>query len=200
MKKLRILIAGDSFAADWQVKYPEKQGWPNWLAEKFSVTNVAQAGAGEYKILQQLKRVELSNFDCVIISHASPNRVYCTQHPIHENDPLHKNSDIIYADIKEHSENSDAVLAAKYYERYFDFDYYNDISKMCCSEILNILGNYFLLDQYHIVNYNSKQKYDCLPETLNINEIFSKHPGSTNHFDDTGNRLLYEKLCSLINY
>ena len=50
--RLRILIAGDSFAAEW----PGNNGWVKLLSQKFSVTNVAQAGVGEYKILKQLKK------------------------------------------------------------------------------------------------------------------------------------------------
>ena len=51
---MKILICGDSFAADWTVKYPG-QGWPNMLAEIHEVTNLAQAGCSEYKILKQLE-------------------------------------------------------------------------------------------------------------------------------------------------
>ena len=47
-----ILIIGDSFAADWTVKYPTVVGWPNLLAKNYNVVNLAQAGAGEYKIYQ----------------------------------------------------------------------------------------------------------------------------------------------------
>ena len=48
---LRILIAGDSFAAEW----PGTHGWSKMLAEHHDVKNVAQAGVSEYKILKQLK-------------------------------------------------------------------------------------------------------------------------------------------------
>ena len=51
MKKL--LICGDSFAADWQVKYPQGQGWCNLITQYYHVTNVAQAGCSEYRIYQQ---------------------------------------------------------------------------------------------------------------------------------------------------
>ena len=54
MKK-KILIAGDSFAADWTVKY-KGEGWVNTLCKDYDVTNVAQAGVSEYKIYNQFKR------------------------------------------------------------------------------------------------------------------------------------------------
>ena len=106
---MKILICGDSFAADWSIKYPERLGWCNWLSENHSVTNIAQAGAGEYKLLKQIQATDLNKFDAVIVSHASPNRLYCTAHPVHNNDVLHHNADLIYADIKDHAAtNADA--------------------------------------------------------------------------------------------
>ena len=56
MKK-KLLIAGDSFAADWSKKYKNACGWVNTLCEDYDVTNVAQAGASEYKIYNQLKKI-----------------------------------------------------------------------------------------------------------------------------------------------
>ena len=64
---MKILILGDSFATDWTSKYPQGKGWPNLLAEKFDVTNLAQAGISEYKILKQIKSVSnLEKFDLKI--------------------------------------------------------------------------------------------------------------------------------------
>jgi hypothetical protein len=36
---MKVLIVGDSFAADWTVKYPSGKGWVNLLAEHHDVTN-----------------------------------------------------------------------------------------------------------------------------------------------------------------
>ena len=77
---MRVLIAGDSFAADWQVKYPTQAGWPNLLVDKYTVTNIAQAAVSEYKILKQIQSVDLNQYDSIIISHASPNRIHCVKH------------------------------------------------------------------------------------------------------------------------
>ena len=53
---MKILIAGDSFAADWKIKH-SGNGWVNMLSNDYDVTNIAQAGASEYKIYQQLIRL-----------------------------------------------------------------------------------------------------------------------------------------------
>jgi hypothetical protein len=117
---MKVLIAGDSFAADWRVKYPNQTGWPNLLAEKYDTTNIAQAGVSEYKILKQIQNVDLSKYDSVIISHASPNRVHCLSHPVHSNDTLHKDSDLIYTDLLEQEPTDDVKIAIEYFKRYFE--------------------------------------------------------------------------------
>ena len=187
---MKILIAGDSFAADWQIKYPDQKGWVNLLSEKYDVTNIAQAAVSEYKILKQIKSVDFINYDSVIISHASPNRIHCINHPVHSNDLLHKDSDLIYADLLEQESTKDVQIAIDYFERYFELDYYKDISDLICMEILNILGHYQHLNQFHLTNYVNNAKYDFLP-SYNINKLFAEHRGIINHLDDQGNQMVY---------
>lgn len=189
---MKILLCGDSFAADWQVKYPTQQGWPNLLAAKYTVTNIAQAAVSEYKILQQIKRVDLSRFDAVIISHASPNRVHCNIHPIHSADPLHKDSDLIYRDLEDRTD-VDSTIARNYFERYFELDYYSEISNLLCMAILNRLGEFSELSQLHLVNYHKTNPYDFLP-SYNVNPVFSKYPGLINHFNKQGNKYIFEEV------
>ena len=68
---MKILVAGDSFAAEW----PGDDGWVKLLAHSHEVTNVAQAGCGEYKIFKQIQKANLDEYDCVIVSHTSTSRV-----------------------------------------------------------------------------------------------------------------------------
>jgi len=195
---VKILICGDSFAANWQVKYPDKKGWPNLLADKYDVTNIAQAAVSEYKILQQIKSIDLSKFDTVLVSHASPNRIHCKLHPIHANNVLHKDSDLIYTDLLAHKDDSDCQLAVDFFERYFELDYYHDISNLICKEILSILDNYEL-NQIHLINVNKKQLYNVLSDYYDINRIFVKNRGDINHLTPKGNQLMFNKVEELIN-
>jgi hypothetical protein len=197
MRPHKILIAGDSFAADYTVKYPDQHGWPNLLSKDYDVTNIAQAGVTEYKVLQQINSVNLKKYDSIIISHASPNRVHCEQHPIHHNDPLHKNSDLLYTDVMNHPENPDCIIAAKYFERFVDLKYYSEISKLFCMEIANILGNYPHLNQLHLVNYYNNNPYDFL-ESFNFNSIWFNNQGIMNHFNQKGNILLLDEIIKWI--
>ena len=195
---MNILICGDSFAADWTVKHPNQAGWPNLVAKEHNVTNLAQAGVGEYKILQQVKSANLKKFDAIIIAHTSPNRVHCVRHPIHYNDVLHKNADLIYKDVAYHQEDPNAAIAVKYFEQYFDLDYYNDIANLICLDILNILGDYPHLNQFHMENYTEQSKYPVLP-SFNLNPFFIKHHGLMNHFDDVGNKKIFDVVKDWLN-
>lgn len=194
---MKLLICGDSFAADWTIKYPTQKGWPNLLANKYTVTNIAQAAVSEYKILKQIQRIDLQKFDTIIVSHASPNRIHCVQHPIHADNILHKDSDLIYTDLLAHPNNSDAKLAVNFFERYFEIDYYQDISELICREICNILGEYTHLNQIHLVNINKRALYDFLP-SHDINPIFKRYRGDMNHLNDLGNQKMVELIDTIM--
>lgn len=189
---MNVLICGDSFTSDWQVKYPNQTGWVNSLGEKYDVTNLAQSAVGEYKILKQVQSADLSKFDSVIISHTSPNRIYCTHHPIHSSDPLYKNADLIYTDMSDHvGDNADCRIALDFFERYFDLTQAEEVNNLICMEILNILGQHSHLNQLHLVNYIAKNHYPALP-CYDLYPLFKKHRGNMNHFDEVGNRIMFD--------
>ena len=192
---MKILICGDSFAADWTVKYPG-QGWPNLLAEDYAVTNLAQAGCSEYKIYQQLLSSNLNSFDCIIVSHTSPYRIYVSCHPVHKNDLLHKNSDLIYNDIKFHAQtNKDLDVIVKFYEQYFDLDYAKFVHDCIIEKIIIHLAQ-FTGKIIHITNLPDTQ----LPadtahsKSINFNTIFQTHAGLLNHYNEIGNQTIYQAI------
>ena len=71
-KKTKILICGDSFAADWTIK-TKTSGWVNFLKD---TDIIAQAGVGEYKILKQLQSCNLELYNHIIVSHTSSYRIH----------------------------------------------------------------------------------------------------------------------------
>lgn len=180
----KLLITGDSFAADWSVKY-NVSGWPNLLAQYYDVTNIAQAGCGQYKILQQLKSQNLKDFDSVIVSHTSPYRIFTAYHPIHFDDKLHHNSDFIYSDVKAHNIES----MVEYFEKYFDLGYAKDIHLLLCKEILALTSPFKTL---HITHF----EWDGLLEfdLINFAKVYAKHPGNANHYNQAGNLLVFNEL------
>ena len=69
---MNVLIAGDSFAAEW----PGTNGWVKLLARDYDVTNVAQAGVSEYKILQQIQTANLDEYDLIIVTEKFNESLY----------------------------------------------------------------------------------------------------------------------------
>ena len=185
MKK--ILIFGDSFTADWSKKYNDYKGWPNLLAEKFHVTNIAQAGVSEYKIYRQLLSVDnLNEFDIIIVSHTSPYRVPVRLHPIHQFDLLHSNADLIEADINYHSKKIINVLnfplrAAKdFFLHLYDEEYYITTYELFREKIDYILSNKKVIT---VNNFHNKYKY--LGESyLDFSYLYEDHGGLINHFSE----------------
>lgn len=187
---MKILICGDSFAADYTVKY-QGEGWPNKLAKIHKVKNVAQAGCSEYKILLQLQNENLSKFDVVIVSHTSPFRIYINEHPVHSMDKLHNNCDLIYSDVKEHSiKNSKLLALVDFFENYFDIGYAKFIHNLICKEIDNLLHNHHAI---HVTNIDYSDLYQ-FEHMINFELLFKTNRGIMNHYDEQGNNIIYNQI------
>lgn len=190
MKK--ILISGDSFACEWS---DNLIGWPNLLATKFKVTNVAQAGCGEYKIYQQISSQSLKDFDKIIICHTSPFRIFCKSHPIHFKDPLHKNSDLIYSDVVENlKKNKDLYIIKDYFEKFFDIDYSKFIHKLICKEIVETTLKFPVI---HLSFFDYTDLYE-FTDFVDCKDIFKKYRGNINHLNIEGNKQVFDKLQFLL--
>ena len=186
------MISGDSFAADTAIVNPTAQGWVNLIAKEHAVTNIAQAGISEYKILKQIQSVNLYNFDQIIIVHTSPYRVHIKEHPIHLNSPLHKNCDLLYTDlVNAHSKNAIVDTGIKYFKYIFDEVYYNDLHTLMVDEIRSITSKCKVLH----VTFFEDQHYAF----LNLSNIWKQHPGDTNHLNNAGNQLVFNRITQWIN-
>ena len=194
----KILICGDSFAADWTVKYQNQGlGWPNLLEKNFSVTNVAQAGCGEYKIYKQIESQDLSQYDFIIVSHTSPYRLHTNFHPIHYKDTLHKNSDFIYKDVKERvktNKESELISIVNYFEQYFDIDHAKFVHMLVCKEIENKLKNFS--NVLHITPFSWKDFFS-FDNMLTI-EDFPFVTNGLNHYSIEHNHIIYNKILERI--
>lgn len=187
MKK--ILITGDSFAADWTKKY-DGVGWVNMLNNDFEVTNIAQAGVSEYKIHKQLLSQNISDYDYVLVSHTSPYRIPIIEHPIHSNDILHKDCDLIYSDIKEHLENPIAKMAVDFYENIFNPEYFIYVHNLIIKEIQTKYPT-----ALNITFFNSFKNKNI----HGFEHVFLKNKGVINHMNNRGNEIIYNKVKKLIN-
>ena len=192
---MKILICGDSFAADWSVKYSDYPGWPNLLAQVHNVTNLAQAGVSEYKIWKQLSSANLSKFDCVILSHTSPFRLPTELHPDHYKDPLHKDCDLIYLDIK-HSKDKSLQSVVEYFEKFFVPEYAIFVHKLIIEHEINFLES-FKGKVIHVTNL--QQDFDFAEHKfISFEKIFEEHKGLVNHFGEQGNQVVLETVLKAI--
>jgi hypothetical protein len=183
----KILICGDSFAADWTKKY-EGYGWVNILSNDHTVHNIAEAGVSEYKIFKQLESINLKDFDKIIVSHTSPYRIPVKEHPIHSKDILHYNCDLIYSDLKEHKDNLLIKSAIDFYENLFDLDYACFIHELIIKEI-----NLKYQNLINITFFSSNKNM------YNFEDVYLNNKGLINHMNDQGNKIIYNKIKELIN-
>ena len=184
MSQPRVLIVGDSFAADCA-----GNGWPKMLSTKFNVKNLAQAGCSEYRIWKQLVNADLSAFDCVLVSHTSPYRIAIKQHPIHKNG-YHQNCDAIYEDIKSHK--VDTLI--DFFENYFDMDHAQDMYQLIGQAIDQHLKSIPSIHVCHIEK-NLPCNYQHI---LNLSGEWKNHRGNVNHYSAAGNQLVFEKIHNKI--
>ena len=194
---MNLLICGDSFAADWTVKYNDI-GWPNMLANDYKITNLAQAGCSEYKIYKQLVSVNLDEYDAIIVSHTSPNRIYVNAHPVHANDVLHKNSDLIYTDIVEHSKSNKSLKPiVDYFENYFDLEFAIFVHTMICEKIEKHLHK-FSGPIIHLATLPWDDLY-YFNDMLSLEHLFKNHRGFMNHYDLQGNEIAYGTIKAILD-
>jgi len=175
---MHTLIIGDSFSAD-------NHGWPSLLG--LDVENRSQKGVGEYKIYKQFSPTD--KFDLVIVCHTSPWRIHTPRHPVHEKNPVRSNCDFLLSDVDYHGKNNhDMQLVKKYWEKYYDFDYQEDIYKLIFSEL------YKLPNSIHIT-------FHQIPVDIiknNFSHIWKQHPGDINHLNSIGNKIVADNIKKLI--
>ena len=184
---MKVLLAGDSFAADWQIKYPDKKGWPNLLAEKYDVTNIAQAGCSEYRIYKQLKSTRLDQYNAIIVSHTSPYRIYTEYHPSRANDILHQNCDLLYADIENLAKTDREYRSAvDYFEKFFSLEYADFCYDITIDKINELLKDNHVIHISHLTSI--KENY------IDFSNLFKIHRGLINHYNEEGNRIIYNRI------
>lgn len=189
----KLLIAGDSFAAKWP---GASNGWVNLLEADFLVTNIAQPGISEYKILKQIEQINLNLFDLVIVSHTSPSRIHTPNHPLHT-EGFHHACDLIASDLDGHFNpfNSSLTAAKMFFKYHYDEVYQQDIYNLMRSKINSLINiPYISLSHVPIAN-------DLRIESRHIDfsNLWMKERGLVNHYTTTGNKLIYNDLKTAIN-
>lgn len=199
MLKKRVLICGDSFSVDYQPFLAQSWGWVTRLGLDHDITNRSQAGAGEYRITQQVQHADLACFDCVIVSHTSPNRVYCAQHPVHHDSALHSHADLIWNDVGYHlrqdPKNPALRAADQYFRHIYDQDYQEYIYRLMQKNIVETLQS---LPVLHLVTLHDKN-LDLMSDYINLYQLFSPQQGLPNHYSEKPNQQIYQMINQWIS-
>ena len=189
---MKILIVGDSFSS---VSLAGDHGWTQLLANVYQVTNVSSPGISEYKILKKIQEHDLLQYNQIIVSHTSPNRVHCKENPLYPKGHLYRNSDLIFADVESKQKTSDlAKSALDYFCEIFDPDYYKFIHNQCCKEIDQLTLNCKVL---HMTNFDWSDLYE-FDNMLNFYLLWTKNKGPYNHYNQQANRLIFQTIENLI--
>ena len=175
----KVLIVGDSFATQ------EPKGWTWQLGKEFEITNLASAGSSQYRVLKNVLEIDLDHFDFVIVVHTSPNRIYVETNPYYKDSKTHPDCDLIYEDIRSKRPDIFAEHVTWWFEHVFDLEQAKYMHQLICEKIRCLLiGKYALhmtfFELEHIGNIEI------------LHHIWKEHPGSINHLNETGNRLVAE--------
>jgi hypothetical protein len=188
MTEKRVLIVGDSFSSE---QLSGDLGWPVLLKQDFTVTNLSSPGIGQYKILKKLQSVDLDDYDFVVISHTSPNRIHCESNPLYPDNHLYRSSDIIFADAE--SKLNQVAIAqdiVSYYKHIFDLDYYKFIHSSCCREIDQITQHSKVLHITHF-DWADLYQFDCM---INFYKFWLDNRGDVVHYTKQANQTIYKQL------
>jgi|APSaa5957512535_1039671.scaffolds.fasta_scaffold24862_2 hypothetical protein len=188
--KKRVLICGDSFAAD---VLSDKTSWTKLLTNEYDVTNVASPGIGEYKILQQLKSNISNDYDYIIISHTSPNRIHTMENPLYpkKSHPYHI-SDVLFNDVDDkRGDNSDADWLYDYFLKVFDVEYYKYVHTSCCRDIDELTN---IQNVLHITHFEWDDFYQFGHDFRNFYPMWLQNKGQVNHYNDVGNGIIFDSI------
>lgn len=197
---MKVLILGDSWAADWSSKFNEYPGWPNILSKTFDITNIAQAGVSQFRIVKQLNSVNADDFDRIVISITSPFRIYTPQHPVHKTG-LHIHSDLILNDLKhqakEFPDNAPLRSAIDFFEYHFDTDHANFVNQLIVDHLLQRLDKDKTIVTgciAHNADFVKSHKY------VDGFEVWKKHKAvNANHMTRKGNEIFAKIMKKFIS-
>lgn len=181
MKK--VLLAGDSFSADWGSSYE----W--WKNLPYEITNISQAGSSQYKILKRLSNIDISDYDAVIIFHTSPYRIYTELNKLHLNSPTHRESCYVINDVLSNRGKMRSAMN-KYIEYFYNDEYNLYCHTKVCDDIVSYASGYNVL---HCSGFDYSGIYN-FSNMVSAQDLHNKHKGNVCHLNQTGNLYLRDRI------
>lgn len=179
----KILIAGDSYAADWC----GKSEW--WKKLPYDVKNVAQAGSSQYRILKSIT----TKYDVIVIFHTSPYRIFTEHNDIYTNSKTHKHSDYLIYDVI--SKGGKLGKAMEHYVGHlYNEEFILYTHTKICEDIREITSSAKVI---HVTafDYTNIHVFDKL---IDIRDIANNYPGNVCHLSAQGNEILASRIIEEI--
>jgi hypothetical protein len=171
----QIWIFGDSFAANTTL-----ESWSAMLGQ--NVKNLARNGSSEYRIWRAYKHNKdlIQPEDTVIFCHTSFSRVYLknSEPLLSRLLPSHPFCDLIFSDIIDKQE----IQFINILKKIWDEEYFKDTYNLMINDLKNVHNSVHL-------NFFEDPFY---------NSIWKNNPGTINHMNAEGNRLVLESVLKRI--
>jgi len=174
----KILIVGDSFASY------HRDSWTCHLGNNFLVDNLAANGSSEYRILKTIGQLDISKYNCMIVVHTSPNRIYIEKNPYYEKSATHPKCDLIYEDVCSRKPDKFAENVSWWFENVFDLEHANTVHNLLINHIIN---QTHAIPALHISFFDNNHNL-----LYNLHSIWKKYPGDVNHLSNKGNQQVAE--------
>jgi hypothetical protein len=187
MDMRKIGVFGDSFG--YQKKNEPYASWVDLLANYATVDNHSECGVSEYKILKQLERADLDQYDDIIVTHTSYSRVFVEYNPLHADSEYHQNCDMLYADIEAHKDEFSRA-GQLYFKHIYSEDYARDIHNLILKEIVALLAGRRVV---HMTHFDYEGLYP-LPNLLEFYSLFINNRGPVNHYNERGNQEVFDQV------
>lgn len=186
----KIAILGDSFAAD-----RDQHSWITLLEQSYHVENLSVRGSSQYRLYRLFRKnlQKLQQSDLVVFFHTNPDRVYLPDGIDFASRrlPSHTQCDLVANNALQDPE-LDHIFKI-YYRYFFDAElqqvFYElmiaDMQKnLASAKILNCSGFAVTHDSVPIKSFARAQQ---------------DHPGNVNHFDQSGNMVVYKYVLDEIS-
>lgn len=186
----KIAILGDSFAAD-----PDQHSWVTMLEQSYHVENLSVRGSSQYRLYRLFRKnlQILQQSDLVVFFHTNPDRVYlpdCIDFASRRL-PSHTHCDLVASNALRDPELGHIFKI--YYRYFFDADLQQVFYDLMVVDMQKNLGSAKILNcSGFAVTHNSVdiKSFSCVQQD---------HPGNVNHFDQSGNMVIYEYILSEIS-
>lgn len=127
----------------------------------------------------------LDQFDFVIVTHTSPNRIYIEKNPYYQKSQTHAKCDLIYEDIRSRLPDSFAQHVTWWFENVFDLDQAQHLHALICEQIKVLLSSKSTL-------HMSFFKIGYIDGIKILHDIWQDNPGTVNHMNQVGNQMVAE--------